>query len=288
MTLLSLENYDSIAVFDNRGSMVSSINVNEISLAILRSSSKSLLSTTLSTFIHRNLASREEGKEGKEAMPILRLGSNANLGRALASLLATKSVALYVFDNEDDGGLTPPPSATSSSSSFKELGFLQDLNYALPSLNNPSAASLGRSWSRSNSQSNHSPSSSLGSATSTSRSGSQSHQSTSQNQQQQQQSQSRPGFTSSNTNVEFARIPLARRSSSASFHGSSAGHRRQYTPNTPSSELPPPSPTKSSLALALGNPSTLKGFVSLKEVCGIFSKVGKSIPEAITQADEKA
>ena len=268
MQLLSLENCSSLAVFDVRGTLISAINVNEISLSILRSSSKTLLSTTLSSFISRNLAADPEGTEGKEMNPVLRLGTSSSLGRATASLLATKSVAAYLFENEDEAqGLTPPTSATSaSSSSFKELGFLQDLNYALPSLAGAGATpislgkSSGGSWNRpSSTQSqmrSHSPSSSFGSSTSTNRSGSQS-----------QHPSHRMG--ASTTGTESHIIPLARRSSSAS-----------YQAGLGSFELPPPSPSK--LSLALGNPSntsSLKGLITLQEVCQLFSRISSSNSE---------
>lgn len=113
------ERLSVLAVMDPVGGFLSPISSREISQEILRSSSRKILTTSLSSLV-KNLRSRHpQGTDGKDAHPAISVSSTSTVGRAAALLLATEAGGVFVVE-EPRVVMTPPLSCVSASPS-KEL-----------------------------------------------------------------------------------------------------------------------------------------------------------------------
>ncbi|KAJ1032517.1 hypothetical protein NDA16_000540 [Ustilago loliicola] len=113
------EQLSVLAVMEPVGGLISPISCREISQEILRSSSRKILTTPLSSLV-KNIRSRHpQGTDGKDAHPAISVSNTSTVGRAAALLLATDAGGVFVVD-EPRVVMTPPLSCVSASPS-KEL-----------------------------------------------------------------------------------------------------------------------------------------------------------------------
>ncbi|SNX82374.1 uncharacterized protein MEPE_01080 [Melanopsichium pennsylvanicum] len=116
------EQLSVLAVVDPLGGLISPVSSREISQEILRSSSRKILTTPLSSLVKELRSRHPQGTDGKDAHPAISVSSSSTVGRAAALLLATEAGGVFVVD-EPRVIMTPPLSCVSTSPS-KELPYL--------------------------------------------------------------------------------------------------------------------------------------------------------------------
>ncbi|SPO24878.1 uncharacterized protein UTRI_01383_B [Ustilago trichophora] len=108
------EQLSVLAVMDPLGGLISPVSSREISQEILRSSSRKILTTPLSSLV-KDLRSRHpQGTDGMDAHPAISVSNSSTVGRAAALLLATEAGGIFVVD-EPRVVMTPPLSCVSAS-----------------------------------------------------------------------------------------------------------------------------------------------------------------------------
>ncbi|KAJ9477744.1 Protein SDS23 [Pseudozyma hubeiensis] len=111
---MQAEQLSVLAVTDPLGGLVSPISCREIAQEILRSSSRKILTTPLTSLV-KDLRSRHpQGTDGKDAHPAVSVGNSSTIGRAAALLLASDVGGVLVID-EPRVVMTPPLSCISTS-----------------------------------------------------------------------------------------------------------------------------------------------------------------------------
>ncbi|GAC97287.1 hypothetical protein PHSY_004872 [Pseudozyma hubeiensis SY62] len=111
---MQAEQLSVLAVTDPLGGLVSPISCREISQEILRSSSRKILTTPLTSLV-KDLRSRHpQGTDGKDAHPAVSVSNSSTIGRAAALLLASDVGGVFVLD-EPRVVVTPPLSCISTS-----------------------------------------------------------------------------------------------------------------------------------------------------------------------------
>ncbi|SPO22705.1 uncharacterized protein UTRI_01383 [Ustilago trichophora] len=113
------EQLSVLAVMDPLGGLISPISSREISQEILKSFSRKILTTPLSSLVKELRSRHPQGTDGKDARPAISVNSSSTVGRAAALLLATEAGGVFVVD-EPRVIMTPPLSCVSASPS-KEL-----------------------------------------------------------------------------------------------------------------------------------------------------------------------
>ncbi|CBQ70398.1 conserved hypothetical protein [Sporisorium reilianum SRZ2] len=108
-----------LAVMDPLGGLISPISSRELSQEILRSSSRKILTTPLSSLVKKLRSRHPQGSDGKDMHPAISISSSSSIGRAASILLATEAGGVFVVD-EPRVVMSPPLSCVSASPA-KEL-----------------------------------------------------------------------------------------------------------------------------------------------------------------------
>lgn len=111
---MQAEQLSVLAVMDPVGGLISPISSREISQEILRSASRKILTTPLSTVVKSLRSRHPQGTDGKDAHPAVSVSNSASVARVAAILLATEAGGVYVVD-EPKVVMTPPLSCVSAS-----------------------------------------------------------------------------------------------------------------------------------------------------------------------------
>ncbi len=111
---MQAEQLSVLAVMDPVGGLISPVSSREISQEILRSASRKILTTPLSTVVKSLRSRHPQGTDGKDAHPAVSVSNSASVARVAAILLATEAGGVYVVD-EPKVVMTPPLSCVSAS-----------------------------------------------------------------------------------------------------------------------------------------------------------------------------
>ncbi|TKY85126.1 hypothetical protein EX895_006206 [Sporisorium graminicola] len=119
LTRMRSEQVSVLAVMDPLGGLISPISSRELAQEILRSSSRKILTTPLSSLV-KDLRSRyPQGSDGKDVHPAISMSSSSSFRRAASMLLATESGGVFVVD--EPRVVTSPPLSCVSASPAKEM-----------------------------------------------------------------------------------------------------------------------------------------------------------------------
>ncbi|CDR99346.1 uncharacterized protein SPSC_04044 [Sporisorium scitamineum] len=116
---MRLEQVSVLAVMDPLGGLISPISSRELAQEILRSSSRKILTTPLSSLVKELRSRHPQGSDGRDVHPAISISSSSSISRAASMLLATEAGGVFVVD-EPRVVMSPPLSCVSASPA-KEL-----------------------------------------------------------------------------------------------------------------------------------------------------------------------